>query len=76
MFGVPSGKLLGFVVSSRGIRANPTKINTIRFMKPPRCKKDLIKLIGCMAVLSRFINRLDNKGMPFFKLLRKSDMFE
>ena len=38
MFGVPSGKLLGFIVSSRGIEANPTKINAIRFMKPPRCK--------------------------------------
>ena len=25
-FGVPAGKLLGFLVSSRGIEANPTKI--------------------------------------------------
>ena len=46
VFGVPSGKLLGFIVSSWGIEANPTKINAIRFMKPPRCKKDLMKLIG------------------------------
>ena len=29
-----------------GIEANPTKINAIRFMKPPRWKKDLMKLIG------------------------------
>ena len=46
VFGIPSGKLQGFIVSSRGIEANPTKINAIRFMKPPRCKKDLMKLIG------------------------------
>ena len=46
VFGVPSEKLLGFIVSSRGIEANPTKINAIRFMKPPRCKKDLMKLTG------------------------------
>ena len=76
MFGVPSEKLLGFIVSSRGIEANPTKVNAIRFMKPPRSKKDLMKLTGCMAVLSRFISRLGDRGLPFFKLLRKSDKFE
>ena len=76
MLGVPSGKLLGFIVSSRGIEANPTKVNAIRFMKPPRSKKDLMKLTGCMAALSRFISRLGDRGLPFFKLLRKSDKFE
>ena len=63
-------------VSNRGIEAKPTKINAIRFMKPPRCKKDLMKLTGCMAALSQFISRLGDKGLPFFKLLRKSDKFE
>ena len=76
MFGVPSGILLGFIVSSRCIEANPTKINAIRFMKPPRCTKDLMKLIGCMAALSQIISRLGGKGLPFFKLLRMSDKFE
>ena len=76
VFGVPSGKLLGFIVSSRGIEANPMKINAIRFMKPPSCKKDLMKLTGCMAALSWFISWLGDKGLPFYKLLRKSDKFE
>jgi hypothetical protein len=35
VFGVPSGKLLGFIVSNRGIEANPTNVNTVRNMKPP-----------------------------------------
>ena len=35
-----------------------------------------MKLIGCMAALSRFISRLGDRGLPFFKLLRKSDKFE
>ena len=35
-----------------------------------------MKLVGCMATLSRFISRLGDKGLPFFKLLRKSDKFE
>jgi hypothetical protein len=76
VFGVPYGKLLGFIVCSRGIEANPTKVNAIRYMKPPRSKKDLMKLTGCMATLSRFISRLSDRGLPFFKLLRKSDKFE
>ena len=76
VFGVLFGKLLGFIVSSRGIEANPTKINTIRFMKPPRSKKDLMKLTGCMAALSRFISRLGDRGLSFFKLHRKPDKFE
>ena len=72
----PVRKQLGFIVSSRGIEANPIKVNAIRFMKPPRSKKDLMKLTGCMAALSRFISRLGDRGLPFFKLLRKSDKFE
>jgi len=76
VFGVPAGKLLGFIVSSRGIEAYPTKINIIRFMKPPRYKKNLMKLPGCMAALSRFISRLGDKGLAFFKILKKSNKFE
>nr|ABA97712.1 retrotransposon protein, putative, Ty3-gypsy subclass [Oryza sativa Japonica Group] len=53
IFGVPSGKLLGFMVSHRGIQANPEKINAILNMKPLSSQKDVQKLTGCMAALSR-----------------------
>ncbi len=55
IFGVPSGKLLGFMVSHRGIQANPEKVNVILNMKPPSSQKDVQNLTGCMAALSRFI---------------------
>nr|ABF96015.1 retrotransposon protein, putative, unclassified [Oryza sativa Japonica Group] len=51
-FGVPSGKLLGFLVSGRGIEANPEKIKAIENMKSPTRLKEVQKLIGCMAALS------------------------
>jgi hypothetical protein len=51
VFGVPSGKLLGFLVSHRGIKANPDKIKAIEQMKPPRRLKDMQRLAGCMAAL-------------------------
>ena len=35
VFGVPMGKLLGFLFSSRGIEANPEKIRVIERMRPP-----------------------------------------
>jgi hypothetical protein len=76
IFGVPSGKLLGFMVSQRGIQANPEKINAILNMKPPSSQKDVQKLTGCMAALSRFVSRLGKRGMPFFKLLKKTDNFQ
>nr|AAT44283.1 putative polyprotein [Oryza sativa Japonica Group] len=75
-FGVPSGKLLGFMVSHRGIQANPEKVNAILNMKPPSSQKDVQKLTGCMAALSRFVSRLGERGMPFFKLLKKIDNFQ
>src|SRR3990170_815496 len=52
-FRVPGGKLLGFVISERGIDANPEKISAIVRMKHPVCVHDVQKLIGCLAALSR-----------------------
>ena len=57
-FGVPSGKLLGFLVSGRGIEANPEKIKAIENMKSPTRLKEVQKLTGCMAALSRFVARM------------------
>jgi hypothetical protein len=76
IFGVPSGKLLGFMVSHQGIEVNPTKVNAIRRMKRPTGKTGFMKLIGMMAALGCFIGKLEEKGLLFFKLLKKSDKFE
>ena len=70
-FGVPSGKLLGFLVSHRGIEANPDKIRAIEEMQPPRRIKDVQRLNGCITALGRFISRLGERALPFFKLLKK-----
>nr|CAJ86273.1 H0901F07.10 [Oryza sativa] len=74
-FGVPSGKLLGFLVSGRGIEANPEKIKVIENMKSPTRLKEVQKLTGCMAALSRFVARMGEQGQTFFTLLKKQDKF-
>jgi hypothetical protein len=55
-FGVPSEKLLGYMVSHCGIDPNPEKVLSITKMKPPESLHDVQKLMGCMATLSRFIS--------------------
>jgi hypothetical protein len=57
-FGIPSGQLLGYVVSKRGIEANPKKINAMRRLHKPECLLDVQMLAGCVAALSRFIPKL------------------
>ena len=47
VFGVPSGQLLGFLVSQRGIEANPEKITAIERMQPPKNLLGVQKFIGC-----------------------------
>src|SRR5437763_15895681 len=75
VFGVPSGKLLGFIVSYCGIEVNPEKLKDILKMNSPTKLKDIQKLTGCMAALSRFVSRLGERAMPFYKLLKKQDEF-
>ena len=75
IFGVPSGILLGYIVSARGIEPNPDKVSAITNMKHLTYVKDIQKLTGCMPALSRFISCLSEKGLPFFKLLEASDHF-
>jgi hypothetical protein len=75
VFGMPSSKLLGFIISHRSIEANPEKISSITKMKAPTYIKDVQKLTGCMASLNRFISRLEERGLPFFKLLKHQEKF-
>jgi hypothetical protein len=75
VFGVSSGKLLGYMVSSRGIDANPKKVEAIKKLQPPQTRREIQKLASMMTTLSRFISKLGERGMPFYWLLRKVDGF-
>jgi hypothetical protein len=75
VFGVSAGKLLGFLVSHRGIEANPDKVRAIEAMRPLARLKDVQRLTGSLAALSRFISKLAERALPFFKLMRGSGPF-
>jgi hypothetical protein len=71
IFRVPAGQLLGFIVSHRGIEVNPEKIKAILDISRPNELKDIHRLTGCMAAVSRFISRLGEKALPLYKLMMK-----
>ncbi|XP_030964682.1 uncharacterized protein LOC115985938 [Quercus lobata] len=72
VFGVASGKFLGFMVSQRGIEANPEKVQAIINMTSPRTVKEVQKLTGRIAALNRFVSRATDKCLPFFKTLKQA----
>ena len=72
VFGVSSGKFLGFMVSQRGIEANLDKIKAILEMAPPKKVKEVQSLTGRVATLNRFVSRATDKCISFFKMLRKA----
>jgi len=76
VFGVPAGKLLGYMVSARGIEANPEKFQALARMQEPVNIKGVQQLTGRLAALSRFISRLGERTLPFYQLLRKGGKFE
>ena len=70
-FVVTSGKLLGFMVSQRGIEVDLDKIKAIVEMKPPRTKKEIRGFLGRIQYIGRFIAQLTMMCEPIFKLLKK-----
>jgi hypothetical protein len=72
VFGVPSEKLLGFIISHRGIEANPEKINAIMNMEAPASIKDVQKITGCMAALNRFLSKLGGKRTSFLQATQEA----
>jgi hypothetical protein len=75
VFGVCQGKILGYLVSHRGIEANPTKIQAIINMTPPQSARDVQRLTGRLAALNRFISKSAERSLPFLKTLRDAKDF-
>jgi hypothetical protein len=58
VFSMSSDKLLGYIVSFRGIDTNPKKVEAIENLQSPRTRKEIQKLAGMTVALSRFISKL------------------
>jgi hypothetical protein len=76
VFRVKKGKFLGCLVSTKGIEANPSKIEAILQMEPPNSKKEAQRLAGRLASLHRFISRSAERNLPFFEILKSTEVFQ
>jgi hypothetical protein len=76
VFGVKKGKFLCCLVSTKGIEANPSKIEAILRMEPPSTKKGAQRLTGRLASLNRFISRSAERNLPFFEILKSAEVFQ
>jgi hypothetical protein len=72
-FGVKSGKLLGFVVSEKGIEVDPDKAKAIQSMPSPKTENEVRGFLGRLNYITRFIAQLTTTCEPIFRLLRKKN---
>jgi hypothetical protein len=76
VFGVKKGKFLGCLVSTKGLEANPSKIEAILRMEPLKSRKGDQRLTGRLASLNRFISRSAERNLPFFEVLKSAEVFQ
>ncbi|XP_072064512.1 uncharacterized protein [Arachis hypogaea] len=75
-FGVQGGKFLGFMLTSRGIEANPEKYEAILNMTSPKTIKEVQQLAGRIAALSRFLPSASSRSYHFFQTITKNKKFQ
>jgi len=75
VFGVEACKFLGFLLTERGIEANPEKCAAILAMRSPISVKEVQQLTERMTALSRFVSAGGDKGHPYFQCLRRNNRF-
>ncbi|XP_016164312.1 uncharacterized protein LOC107606810 [Arachis ipaensis] len=75
-FAMEAEKFLGFMITQRGVEANPEKCEAILQMKSPGCIKDVQRLAGRVTALSHFFGASAAKALPFFNLMKKGIVFE
>ena len=67
---------LGHIVSSEGIRVDPTKIEAVVNWKPPRNVTEVRSFLGLAGYYRRFMRGFSVVASPLIKLLRKGIKFE
>ncbi|GJT00161.1 gypsy type transposase [Tanacetum coccineum] len=68
---IEEGTFLGYKVNTEGIMVCPEKVGAVLKLPSPKCIKDVQKLNGKLASLNRFLSKLAEKSLPFFKTTKK-----
>nr|GEW23189.1 reverse transcriptase domain-containing protein [Tanacetum cinerariifolium] len=70
-FGVQEGMFLGYTVNTKGLKVCPDNVDAVLSLPSLRCLKDVQKLNRNLTSLNRFLAKLTEKSLPFFKTLKK-----
>lgn len=76
VFGVQEVKFLGHIINTEGIKADPSKIDAIKKLKPPRNVTELRSFIGMVQYLGKFVPKLSDLLAPLYKLLKNKSEFK
>ena len=68
-------KFLGQVISSEGIQPIAKRVKDLKNLKSPECKRDVMKVLGCLGFYSCYIKNLHVDSKPFYNLIRDSTSF-
>ena len=68
-------KFLGHVISPDGIQPIAKRVKVLKNLKSPECKRDVIKVLGCLGFYSCYIKNLHMDSHPFYDLIKDSTFF-
>ena len=74
-FEVSLGRFLGFMVTHRGIKANPAQLKAILESSTPTSRKEVQQLTGRLTALGLFISWFTDHLKPFFATLKQGLKF-
>ena len=68
-------KFLGHVISPEGIQRIAKRVKDLKNLKSPECKRDVMKVLGCLGFYSCYIKSLHVDSQPFYDLIKDSTSF-
>jgi ribonuclease HI len=73
LFSMKEGKLLGHIVSAEGVRIDPSRVEAIQTLSPPRSKKEVQSFLGKINFLRRFVSNFAELVKFITTMLRKGN---
>ena len=67
---------MGYLISTRGIKANPDQIEAVNRLRPSSNPKEVQVLTGMLAALNRFISKFADRCRLFYQLLKEWKGFQ
>jgi hypothetical protein len=73
LFSMKEGKSLGHIVSSEGVRLDPSRVEAIQTLSLPRSKKEVQSFLGKINFLRRFVSNFAELVKHITTMLRKGN---